>query len=153
MVWNRQTPKFGSQASISPIEPGRMRRKKSVEPGGPGQGVRRRCPHRAVVLLEVDVDGVGGRVERDSVGPPVAVEVGERDGGRIVTAGGPRLFIGKHKILGNVLQECGVEIGRLVEGQRRHQAGFGASGRRGLGHKGDATGATRTFLGGCGTEN
>ena len=45
---------------------------------------------------------------------------------------------GKLDIVRDVLQECGIERGGFIEGQRRYQSRFGATRRRGFGHDGHA---------------
>jgi hypothetical protein len=42
-------------------------------------------------------------------------------------------------VIGDVLEECGVQSGCFIKGERRHQTGFGAARRRSLGHEGDTT--------------
>ena len=49
-------------------------------------------------------------------------------------------FGGSRDVVGDVLQEGGVELGRLIERQRRDQPGLGAPRRRRLGHDGDTAG-------------
>src|SRR6516225_824858 len=66
------------------------------------------------------------------------------DNSRIL--GDTDLLIGGDEVLGHIPQKCCVEIGRFIEGERWDQPGFGASGRRGLGHKGDAARVIATAL-------
>jgi len=54
-----------------------------------------------------------------------------------------RMTCRQQQIVGDIAQECGVERGGFLEGQRRHQSRLGASGRRSFGHDRDAARARR----------
>jgi hypothetical protein len=73
--------------------------------------------------------------ERRGAGRPVRHVAGDRC-----------LLPGRRDIGSDILEECGVERGRLVEAERRHEAGLGLSGDRSLRHHGDAAGCNARSL-------
>ncbi len=101
-------------------------------------------------LLEAVAERRIRSLDQSNFGRHILLKEAPRVRGIVRNVAGDRgLGRGCEDVLGDIAQKCRIALSRLVEAQRRNQAGLGASRDRSLGHHGDPAGSDHGILDGA----